>query len=238
VRQLCGWAVERGIIDISPVAGVKAPADEQSRDRELNDDELRAVYVGADGIGWPYGPIFRLLALTAQRLTEVAEMRWTELDLEGRAWTLPRERSKNGVEHVIPLSDTAVAIFEALPHIASDDDLVFTSKTGTAVSAYSRAKACLDDLIKPNPLPHWTLHDLRRTAASGMARLGFPVHVVEAVLNHRSGKIKGVARVYNRYDYADEKRRALDAWARHIEQTLSGKPVAGNVVELLTARSS
>jgi integrase len=233
VRQMCGWAVERGIVDISPVAGVKAPAVEQSRDRVLNDDELRAVYINADGIGWPYGPIVRLLALTAQRLTEVSEMRWTELDLERRLWTLPRVRSKNGVEHTVPLSDAAVAIFAALPRIVSDDDLVFVSTTGTRLTTSSRAKRSLDDLIKP-ALPHWTLHDLRRTAASGMARLGFPVHVTEAVLNHRSGTIRGVARVYNRYDYADEKRRALAAWAQHIEQLLTGKPT-GNVLEFTAA---
>jgi integrase len=235
-RKMCGWAVERGIINISPFAGVRSPAVQRSRDRVLDDGELRSIWKACDEVGWPYGPITRLLILTAQRLTEVSEMRWSELDLERRLWTLPRERSKNNTEHSIPLSDAAVAIFKALPHIVSDKhDLLFTSIRGTPLSAYSRAKDRLDDLIKP-ALPHWTLHDLRRTGASGMARLGFPVHVVEAVLNHRSGKIRGVARVYNRYDYADEKRRALEAWARHIEQVVSGKP-GGNVVELATARA-
>jgi integrase len=221
-RRMCNWAVERGIIETSPCQGVSAPAVERSRDRILDDDELAAVWKACDRIG-VFGPFVRLLILTAQRRDEVAEIRWPELDFDASLWRLPRERTKNDTEHSVPLSKAALDILHAIPRLASDRDLVFTTNGETAVSGFSRCKIRLDTLAqaelgRQGPLPHWTLHDLRRTAASGMARFGFPVHVVEAVLNHRSGKIRGVARVYNRYDYADEKRRALDAWAGHVER--------------------
>jgi integrase len=187
-----------------------------------------------DRIGWPYGPLVKLLALTGQRLSEVAKARWSEFDLEAGAWVLPSSRVKNGVEHTVPLSETALSILASLPRTASQDQLVFTSDGKSPPGGFSRAKRRLDELA-PLPSP-WVFHDLRRTLASGMARLGQPVHVVEAVLNHRSGTIRGVARIYNRHDYAAEKRAALEAWGRHVEKLLADQP-ADNVVELGIARA-
>lgn len=156
-------------------------------------------------------------------------MSWIEIDTGAKQWVIPRERSKNGLAHTVPLSDTALAILNSLPRVVSAKELIFTSTGATAPSGFSRAKRRLDtEMVRleaeragqegraPVPIPHWTFHDLRRTAASGMAGLGQPVHVVEALLNHRSGTIRGVAAVYNRYDYWREKRAALDAWADRL----------------------
>jgi integrase len=142
-------------------------------------------------------------------------MRWSEIDLEARTWSLPRERCKNGHAHVVLLSDQALAVLFRL-QTDGESDLVF------GVSGFSRAKKALDKaagLATP-----WTLHDLRRTCASGMARHGVAPHVVEAVLNHRSGVIRGVASVYNKYQYGTEKREALALWAEHVERC------AGNII--------
>jgi integrase len=129
---------------------------------------------------------------------------------------------------------------EGLPLIGDGNGLVLTTNGKTRISGFSRAKSNIDatiaEMLDDAPLGRWTYHDLRRTAASGMAGLGIAPHVVEAVLNHKSGTIKGVAAVYNRYSYADEKKAALEAWARKLDAIVRGKP-AGNVVELAQARA-
>jgi integrase len=195
----------------------------------LSDEELKVAWRAAQTLEPPYGAFIKLLILTGQRRNEVAEMRWPEIDLATKRWTLPKERSKNEREHTVPLSDSAVAILRALPRIG-DSDLIFTINGRNRITAFHLIKQRLDALMPSNTAP-WTLHDLRRTFASGCARLGVAVHVVEAALNHRSGTIKGVAAVYNRYSYDAEKCAAMTMWARHVEAVVSGKPAA-NVIEL------
>jgi integrase len=228
-RRLCNWAVERGVVDASPCDKIKAPAAEESRDRVLSDDEVRLAWTAFERLGWPFGQIAQLLLLTGARRDEIASGRWSEIDLEAKTWTIAKERSKNGVAHEIPLSDAAIAILKQLPRIGDRKDALIFSTTGlTAVSGFSRAKDAIDNVIlaargaEVGAPDRWTFHDLRRTAASGMAGLGIAPHVVEVVLNHRSGTIKGVAAVYNRYSYATEKRQALDAWARRLEAIVTG----------------
>jgi integrase len=200
VKALCNWAVAEDILTASPAAGLKPPAAEVSRDRTLADHELGAVWRACaemdTGLDWqgasvrrPHGDVIRMLLLTGQRLREVSEMRWSELDLAARVWSLPRERCKNGRAHVVPLSDQALAILDEARD--REGDLVFGG-----VSGFSRAKKKLDAEAKL--AAPWTLPDLRRTTASGMAKLGVAPHVVEAVLNHKSGQVRGVAAVYNR----------------------------------------
>jgi integrase len=247
-RRVCNWAIGRGIIEASPCDRVKAPIMEQSRDRILSDDEIRFAWQAFEGAAWPFGPIAQVLLLTGARRDEVGQMTWAEVDLAGKTWTIAKERSKNGQSHEIPLSDAAARIIESLPRIGNGNGYVFTTNGKTPVSGYSRAKLNFDKAILeamrevssyPNgvtPPERWTIHDLRRTAASGMAGLGIAPHVVEAVLNHKSGTIKGVAAVYNRYSYSAEKRAALEAWARALDAIVTGKP-AGNVVELASARA-
>jgi integrase len=221
---MCGWAVERGIIENSPCEKMKAPAGERSRDRVLRDDEIRLAWRAFEKAGWPFGPLAQLLLLTGARRDEVAEMTWQEIDFAAKTWTIAKERTKNGVAHEIALSDTALRVLKNIPRIGDGRGLVFTTTNGrTPVSGFSRFKAQIDAAMGAEAMApeKWTLHDLRRTAASGMAGLGVAPHVVEAVLNHRSGTIKGVAAVYNRYSYSAEKRRALEAWARNIDAVIN-----------------
>jgi integrase len=228
-RKMFAWAVARDIIAASPCAGVKPPSPEQSRDRVLNDDELRSVWLAADQIGWPFGPLIQLLALTGQRREEVGQMRWSELNFDKRLWTLPRERIKTNQPHEVALSAPAIAILEAAPRLAGSD-LVFTTSGATSVSGYSKAKRNIDALLPPN-MAHWTLHDLRRTCASGMARLSINLPVIEKVLNHASGSFAGIVGVYQRHSFAEEKARALETWGNFVAALVEVKP-ASKIVRL------
>jgi integrase len=256
LRRMCSWAVERGLLEVSPCDKVRAPSAETSRDRVLTDDEIRAAWAAFEGVGWPFGPLAQLLLLTAQRLREVGEARWSEIDFATKTWTIPKERSKNGLAHEVPLSEAALRILDALPRVETGRrppaGFIFTANGHSAVSGFSRAKEAFDkamlgalrkvakgrgdDPAKVEAPGRWVMHDLRRSAASGMAGLGIAPHVVEAVLNHKSGSIKGVAAVYNRYNYGAEKRAALEAWGRYLDALVTGAP-AGNVVELAKARA-
>jgi integrase len=231
LSALFNWAVAEGIVDVSPVAGVRHRGKEASRDRMLTDDELRAFWGGCEALGWPFGPMFRLLLLTAQRRDEVGGMRWSELDLGKCEWVLPRERVKNDKGLVVHLSAPAIEIIEQLPQIG-ESDLVFTTNERSPVSGFSKVKSRLDTLMG-NP-SEWVLHDLRRTAASGMARLGIAPHVVDRVLGHTAGTIRGVAAVYNRFEYLSERKAALAAWGRFVERL--ARPAETKVDELAALR--
>ena len=195
-----------------------------------------------------------LLLLTGQRLREVAEAPWTEFDLEKRQWLLPGgERTKNGLPNLVPLSDQALAILKGLPVVSSKRRLLFTTTGETPVSGFSKTKAKLDGRmlaamrrdaeeagIDPDEvavaLAPWTLHDLRRTVASGCQRLGIKLEVTEAILNHVSGSRGGLVGVYQVYRYDTEKADALAAWGRHVEAVVHGTATASNVVPLVAAR--
>jgi integrase len=227
LRRMSSWAIERGLIEVSPCAGIRAPAAETSRDRVLSDAELAAVWRAADALEPPYGAFIKLLVLTGARRSEVAGMMWPEIDTASRVWTLPAARAKNATEYQIPLPDSAVDILRALPRIVGSN-LVFTLSGRGPIRGFHNIKTRIDDLMPA--CPPWTVHDLRRTFASGCARLGIAVHVVEAALNHKSGSIRGIAAVYNRYSYDTEKRAAMQTWARHVEQIVNGEAL--NVVQL------
>ncbi|MBL0404412.1 integrase arm-type DNA-binding domain-containing protein [Microvirga aerilata] len=237
VRKFFNWLIERSVLDASPCMRVRAPHAETSRDRVLSEDELRWLWMASERLGWPFGPFTRFLLLTGQRRDEVAKARRNELR-QPDLWTIPRERTKNGIAHDVPLSTAAQTVMASLLPVAGRPGYLFTTTGEHAVSGYSKAKARLDRLMlecaraeaqarggDPDAiiLPEWRLHDLRRTLASGLARLGHPPHVVEAVLNHTNGTISGVAAIYNRYSYLVEKRHALEAWGRFIE-ALAGPP--------------
>jgi integrase len=218
LRRMLAWAVERGILEVSPAAGVRAPASEVDRDRVLEPAELAAVWRGCDALGWPFGPLVQLLMVTGQRRDEVAHMAWPDLDLERRLWTLPRELVKADRAHDVPLSPLALEVVAGLPRVGVG--LVFPANRhggSGPVSGFSKAKARLDHL---SGITGWRLHDMRRTAASAMARLGHPPHVVAAVLNHAPASTHGITAVYVRHRYGDEKRAALDAWGREVERII------------------
>ncbi len=227
IRKMFNWCVERDILAASPVAGVKPPTKVVARDRVLTDDEIVVVWRAFDEMTFPFGPLFKFLLITGQRRNEVGQLRWRDINLEKRMWTLPRQFTKADRAHEVPLSDLAVEVIESVPRFKGEE-YVFTGRTGNPVSGYSKAKARAD---AQSGVEAWRLHDLRRTMASGMARLGVAPHVVEKVLNHAGGTISGVAAVYNRHGYLDEKRHALDAWASHLETVVHGT-VADNVVAL------
>ncbi len=233
LRKFFNWASERDMVDASPVSAIKPPGKENARDRILNDGEIRLAWNAFDKMGWPFGHAFTLLLITGQRRDEVTKMRWKDIDEKECLWTLPREATKADRLHEVPLSDLAVEILQSVPR--TSNEFVFSTNGKTPISGFSKAKAKADKTaaflqlqadgqdrptekqIAESMLPDWRLHDLRRTVASYMARLGTAPHVIEKVLNHSSGAISGVAAVYNRYAYTEEKRAALDTWSRALE---------------------
>jgi len=224
-RKLFGWAVEQEIIEVSPFVGLRAPAEESSRDRTLTDAELRVVWQAAGQMG-VYGSLVQLLILTGQRRGEITGLTWSEVDLDKRLISLPRERVKNDHAHEIPLSPQAVDLIEALPR---KSERYVLSLRGGPIGGFGKLKARLD---KACGVTDWVLHDLRRTAASGMARLGVGLPVIEKVLNHVSGSFAGVVGIYQRHDFTGEKRAALEKWAAHVESIVSDKPAKANVLRL------
>ena len=185
----------------------------------------------------PFGPFIQLLMLTGQRRSEVAEMTWPEVDLAAREWVIPAARSKNGEPHVVPLSDQAVAVLEAVPRIKGKANYVFTTDSEHPVSGFSRMKKRIDKLMAgyaaeiEATIPAWTIHDIRRTVAAGMQRIGIKIEVTEKVLNHKSGSFRGIAGIYQVHDYADEKRAALEAWGRFVHNLVGSKSKT-NIVAL------
>ncbi|MDW3117174.1 MAG: tyrosine-type recombinase/integrase [Roseovarius pacificus] len=231
------WCVERDVIAASPLFGVKPVAKEASRERVLSDDEIRWLWRAGDDLGQPWGQIAKLLLLTGQRRAEVAGM--TDSEITGDLWHLEADRTKNGRAHDVPLSKAAQGILAGVERIKGPNGYVFTTTGESPVSGFTKglqrlqrrmAEVASEETGGPVEIPHWTFHDLRRTAATGMARIGIPVRVTEAVLNHSSGTGGGIVAVYQRHDYADEKRAALDAWARLVADLVEGR--ADNVVQI------
>lgn len=214
LKKLMNWSLDRGMIDVNPIAGLKPPSKTKARDRVLTDAELSKFMDASKADAYPFGSILQVLLLTGQRRGEVSEMKWSHIDFETATWTIPAERAKNGLAHDVPLSSAVLSILGSLPRFAGSD-FVFTTTGTTPVSGFGRAKDRIDDAIGTSD---WWVHDLRRTAASGMARIGISPHIIEKVLNHKSGIISGVAAVYNRYSYAEEKREALEQWAKTISE--------------------
>jgi len=262
VRRLFRWAVGRGDIERSPMEGFEAPSGAASRDRVLGDDELNLIWRASSGLGYPFGPLFQLLLVTGQRREEVAALDWHELDQASATWTLPAARAKNDQKHFVPLNTLAISLLDALAWRGKEKPekvtwprrgLVFSTTGETAVSGYSRAKDRLDKailklrqkeavergegLLEAVDLEPWRVHDLRRTLATGMQRLGVRFEVTEAILNHVSGSRAGVAGIYQRHDWQSEKRAALAAWSDHIQTVTSGAGTASNVVQLAVARA-
>ncbi|PAL25555.1 site-specific integrase [Sphingopyxis sp. GW247-27LB] len=214
VRKLFNWCIERGILEASPIVGVKPPTKEVSRERVLNDDELVRILRACRNEVYPFRQIVPMLLATAQRRGELTEMRWSEIDLEEKVWVIPAERAKNGKKHYVPLSTFALEILNEVPRFL-DCDYVFTTTRQTPVSGYSK---WLRRLSAESETSDWRYHDLRRTAATNLAKLGVAQAVTEKILNHVSGIISGVAAVYNRHNYADEKREALEMWGQRLAE--------------------
>jgi integrase len=221
LSAMYAWAIIERFSEprpVNPVIDTGKVDEGGSRERTLTDAELAAIWLAAPTTG--YGRIVRLLMLTAQRREEIGGLRWQEIespDSQGRALiALPGERTKNHRAHDVPLSAAALESLSGQPRIAGRE-LVFGEGEG-GYSGWSRSKERLD---ADCGIADWTLHDLRRTAATRMADLGVQPHVIEAILNHASGHKAGVAGIYNRSTYAAEKRAALDLWANHLRMIVA-----------------
>ncbi len=208
-RSAYTWAQKRELVNVNPFDQLPAIGREVRRDRVLAMPEVAAIWGATGDMPWPFGPLLRVLLLTAQRRNEVAEMRWSELSADRSTWTIPKERSKNGRAHVVHLAQPVRDILASAPRI-NDSPLVFTTTGKTPVSGFSRAKRDLDAMLKIEP---WRLHDFRRTAVTWMAENGVPPHVADRILNHVQGTISGVAAVYQRGEFLAERRAALERWA-------------------------
>jgi integrase len=218
------WAIGEGLCDANPVTGTNEHQENGPRERALSDAEAATVFLACPEND--YGRIIQLLMLTGCRREEIGSLEWSEIDLEAEVITLPPSRTKNGQEHIVPLSNAAVAILKSIPR--RNRVHVFGIGTG-GYAGWSKGKAAIDKAAKLKQ--HWTVHDLRRTVRTGLGMLGVLPHVAEAVLNHLPAKL---IRTYDRNAYTAEKRAALDMWANHIQQITSSAPrrVAARAVSI------
>ena len=237
VRRLFRWAVNRGDIQLSPLQEMEPPPAPASRDRVLSGDELKWVWLAADTLGYPFGDFVKFLILTGQRREEVSQLEWSEIDQKSALWTIPAKRTKNGLAHDVPLSNGAMKILAAIATRSSEtkaaawprNGFAFTANGKKGVTGYSVAKRQLDERISAeigkenhnlSAFQPWRFHDLRPTLATGLQRLDIRFEVTEAILNHRSGLRGGVAGVYQRHNWAEEKRTALEKWNNKIDDML------------------
>lgn len=244
-RILWKWAHRRRLVSEDPFARLEAPAAPPARDRVLTDDELAVVWRATRKLEYPWGPFYRLLVLTGQRLTEVAAMTWSELDRLATMWCIEANRTKNGLPNLVPLSKAAGTELDAISPYSSwpSSGLVFSTNGTSPVAGFSSAKRQLDSAIDQivleegsRPLLSWRVHDLRRTMATGFQRLGVRIEVTESALNHTSGSRSGIAGVYQRYDFASEKREAFDAWGGHVQSLV--RPKALRLIQAPIERGS
>ncbi len=251
LKKFFAWAVEEELIEASPAAAVKRPAKENTRDRVLTETEILALWRACEGLG-AFGRAFRLMLTTGQRRSEVGSLAWAEIDRQAGVWRLPHERTKADREHEIPLSPLAIDIIEASPKIAGVPYVFSTigrasrgkaaAANGVPLAGWSKAKIALDramlvELQKisrergeepPAALREWHLHDLRRSCATFLAKLGTDRIVISKILNHAEG---GVTGVYDRHHYDHEKRRALENWGDRLRAIVDGGDDS-NVVSL------
>lgn len=229
IKSIFSHAVKQDWLEHSPADHLDKPKVETARERVLSMDEIARVWRAAGLLGYPGGPWARLLILTGQRRSEVAGMRWADLDLEAGTWILTSGQTKAKRANLVPLSRAALAIIREMPCIG---DYVFGTSANTPMRGFARDKARIDQYLESRGeglAEAWRFHDLRRSAATHMVRLGIPELVVSRVLNHAVQGITG--KVYALHSYAPEKRHALDTWAAEIERAVNGER-GGNVVQL------
>ena len=218
IRTIFRFALSRDWIDASPAEGIAKPKDEFARDRFLDMDEVRAVWAASKLLGYPFGPYVQAMLLTGQRRTEVAAMRWDEVDMGAATWLLKAADTKGDRAHLVPLSPPMIELLKGLPRFG---EYVFTSDGETHISGFAKIKGRLDRLVAAGGRPPeaWTFHDLRRTVSTHMARLGVQRDIRGRLLNHA---VQGVTdRHYTPYDFATEKRDALDKWSAEVARGIS-----------------
>jgi integrase len=207
------WCADRDVIAASPCVGVAAPTRETPRDRVLSDGEIRRLWLACEAIGGPAAVCIKLLILTGQRRGEIAGLRWDEVD--GDVLTLPAARMKGRAPHIVPLSTQAVALIESMPRSGAE---VF----GRLIGNFARLKRALDAHM--GDAPAWVIHDVRRSVASGMAKIGIALPVIEKILAHRGGTFRGVVGTYQRHGFRPEMAIAMQRWTDHVDRLVEGKP--------------
>lgn len=220
LRTFFRWGTRHRIFTNEPTLKLKKPYEENSRVRILSDQEIVWFWRACEAVGYPFGPAGKLLLLTGARRGEVQFLNRKEI--VDRVWILPAERVKNGIEHRIHISDLAVSAINEATRVKSKHGFLFTTDGENASSGYGNSKICFDREMKKlakadgEEFKPWVFHDLRRTAASGMARLGVALPVIERCLNHISGSFAGIVGVYQQHQYTDEMRNAFTKWGEHV----------------------
>lgn len=220
IKTIFGYSISQDWIEASPADRIEKPNKETVRDRVLSMDEIARVWSSAGLLGYPVGPWVQMLLLTGQRRSEVAGMRWADLDLNNATWTLSAGDTKAKRAHLVPLPSPAMEILKAMPEVG---EYVFSTTADGPIRGFAKSKRLLDKWLesKGKGLSEpWRFHDLRRSAATHMVRLGIPELVVSRVLNHAVQGVTG--KHYALHSYADEKRHALDAWAAEVERAVIG----------------
>ena len=215
VHRFFRWCVGRGILETNPAADLPKPGAASKRDRVLSDEELATAWHAAEKMGGPHGGVIQLLILTGARREEIGQLRWPEISSD--LIQLDGHRTKNGKPHTIPLSSAAKAVLEQVPKIANSE-FVFTLSGKRAIQGWGVAKRRLDEIASIAP---WVTHDLRRTAATGMQKLGIGLQVVESILGHVGGSRAGIVGIYQRHTYDAEKRVALEAWGARVSELVT-----------------
>jgi integrase len=256
IKRFFAWMASEDILDSDPAAPMKLPGVEVQRERTLTDEELRALWRATDTANkphernkagrvkphpsdYPWGAYFRLLLLLGQRRSEVARMRWSAVDLEAATWALKAAEVKSARAHLIPLPEAAVELLRSLPRVSYLDaggneqpsEWVLTTNGRAPIADFSKPKGWLDAAMREEipELPHWVVHDLRRTVSTNLARLGIDPFIRRRVLNHA---LTGVDAIYDRHDYLEPKRRALSAWAEDLLRIVGEGAGRDNVVAL------
>lgn len=241
IRRIFNWAIGRGKypgLNNSPCDRLKPShviGRKEPRSRVLNDSEIGALQRAADRVGYPFGPMIKLLLFTGTRKNEAAQASWDEIDFDKKVWTVPAIRMKSNGAHIVPLSADVIDLLRSLPGF--EGPYIFSTAFGRRpVSGFSKAKARLDramleefrrEVDECAELVPWVVHDLRRVVKTGLAELRVPDHVSELVLAHQK---KGLSRVYDQFLYLDERREALTAWAVRLRAIV--EPPPSNVVAL------
>jgi integrase len=225
------WGIEHDGLESSPMFGLKKPFKEEKRTRVLTEWEIAVVWSVLPLMAWQFAMLMRMLILTGQRLREIAGIRWEEIDLERLEWIIPGARTKNKREHLVPISPQLERLLKSIePDATRRRGLLLTTNGRTPISGFSRSKTEMDDLVETamrdprwrdrGPVRPWVRHDTRRTFSTMCGEMSVSLEVAEAVLNHVSGTMDGVAGTYWLYKFAKEKRAALNKWGARVERNL------------------
>lgn len=217
------WCTEEDLIPVNPLYRTRLPAPRDFRDYVIEIPSLVEIWRRCEDLAPHWRAAIRLLMLTGLRKSEVLNAAWDEIDFERGVWVIPRERSKNRISHSVPLTPKIIEIFRGL---RISEGFVFKSPMKPSKPVYGISYA-IEKLRKLVRARGWRLHDIRRSVATHMAALKVPPHIIEKVLNHRSGEISGVAAIYNRHGYDEEKREALQKWQESLTAAINKLPDLG-----------